>query len=255
MKIFATALQKGGVGKTSIALALACELAKKGTVILVDADPQGNSTGALLENVEHEFADYLFGSCKIEDVSTETKIKNLYILPTVPIRQGMQSTGINKLRTYKQTSAALNPFAMVTLTQELSKYFDYCIFDTSPAFDFLEENIFSSCDEVIGIIRPDQFSNDGLTIFFENLKDFRRRKITEKPNFSKIVLNGYDARYNFHHQLREILEKQSEYKTFVIPADPAFTRSQVSQCSIFEIKETKKETLSVLNDLAESLTK
>ena len=49
MKVIGLGLQKGGVGKTSISVALAAELAKTSKVLLIDADPQGNASGALLK--------------------------------------------------------------------------------------------------------------------------------------------------------------------------------------------------------------
>ena len=51
MKVIGLGLQKGGVGKTSVSVALAAELAKSSKVLLIDADPQGNASGALLKEI------------------------------------------------------------------------------------------------------------------------------------------------------------------------------------------------------------
>lgn len=250
MKTIATALQKGGVGKTTMAVSIAAELAKKGATIIVDADPQGNTTGSLLDSFEFEFADYLFKSCSLEDAIYKTAQENLFILPTFPVKEGLEE-GLNRLRSYKQTSAVRNLFAIDDMVEKLKDKFEYCVFDTSPAFDTFEENIFIACDEVIGVIRADQFSNDGLTIFGMNLKDFKEHRRSAKPNFDKVILNGYDARYSFHNDLLKVLEEQKAFQHFVVPTDPAFGRSQVLHKPIQLQKDAKKETLSVFEKIAE----
>lgn len=252
MKTIATALQKGGVGKTTLAVTLAAELSKKGSTILIDADPQGNSTGSLIDSFNFEFADYLFHSCTLEEAINPTQAENLFILPTFPIKQGLEE-GLNRLRVYKQNAAMRNIYAIDDMVKELSQRFDYCVFDTSPNFDIFEENIFLACDEVLGIIRADQFSNDGLTIFAMNLQDFKAHRRSEKPLFNKVILNAYDARFSFHKELLETLKKQDSFTHFVVPTDPAFGRSQVLHKPIQMLKDTKKDTLKVIQNIAEVL--
>ena len=61
MKTITFALQKGGVGKTSMSVSVAAQLAKFGKkVIIIDSDPQGNSTSWLIEDLENEFSDILY---------------------------------------------------------------------------------------------------------------------------------------------------------------------------------------------------
>lgn len=225
MYSFAIANNKGGVGKTTLSVSVAAELAKKGRVLLVDCDPQGNSTGSLVKSYNHELAEVLFNQCTLEEAIMETETENLFIVPTVALNNESQNA-LNQLRLYKTTLAANNPNAIRKLTKQIQNRFDYCIFDTCPAFDPFEENIFAACDEVIVVMLLDIFSTDGLTIFSANLADFKDRKELENPSFNKIILNAYNKGISFHRQIIEKMNAQEAFDCFIIPTDQAFKRAQ-----------------------------
>lgn len=224
MKTIATALQKGGVGKTTLAVSLAAELAKNYKVVIIDADPQGNATGSLVSSYSNEFADVLFNKCGIEDALLQTAIPNLWIIPTVALDSN--ATSLNQLRMYKTTMAPSNPLAIKKIVKSLSEKFDFCIIDTCPAFDPFEENIFSACDEVIAVMLLDIFSTDGLSIFSANLADFKERKESSKPEFKKIILNANNKSISFHKQIIDQMANQDAFDCFIVPTDQAFKRAQ-----------------------------
>ena len=67
MKTYTFAIQKGGTGKTSVSVSVAVELAKLGRTILIDADPQGNTTDWMnLPKLEYELSDVLSDKCTIK---------------------------------------------------------------------------------------------------------------------------------------------------------------------------------------------
>jgi len=250
MKVMGFGLQKGGVGKTSVAVAAAVELAKTSKVLLIDADPQGNASGALLKEIEYELADALLNNCSADKPVTKTEIKNLWIMPTKPLEtEGKEKS---KLRIYKKNVASEEPFVMEDLTKEFADQFDYIIFDTSPDFSTFEENVFYACDQIIPVMKCDTFSTDGLTIFMENIKDFRRRRRCEKAVISTVVLNEYNASFVLDTNIKNAILSQTGYKKIIVPQDQSFKKAQAYQKSIQEIG-AKENTLKAITELADSL--
>jgi len=255
LKTYTFAIQKGGTGKTSISVSIAVELAKFGRTILIDADPQGNATDWInIQELHYELSDVLSDKCSIKDCIQKTQIPNLFLIPTAGIDGG--------LRTYQETIAQKEQFKIAQLKDELAKVFDYCIIDTSPAFGALEESCFIASDEIINVLKLDRFSRDGLKTFKINLDSMKKRynncygvSIDGKPLLSKLILNENNSAIA---QCRELVEKYKQletngFKTFVIPIDQGFRKSQTTCVPIQDIAGAKKETLDSITEIAEAL--
>lgn len=247
MKKIAVAIQKGGVGKTTISLSLASQLAGQGKkVLLIDADPQGNSTGTLLESFEHDLAEVLYGDVTIDQVVAATSVENLFVIPT----NSIDRKGFRSLKTYRSSEASKEPFIFADLCEEVEKLgFDYCVFDTSPAFDDFEENIMTASDEVIVVIKADAYSQDGLQIFRNNLESFKKRKHVQNPKFETIVLNEINRTIKLTDIISEGLS-EGDFNVVSIPVDQNFKYATIERQTIQQ-KGGKPETLEALEKLAD----
>lgn len=246
MKTTTFALQKGGVGKTSISVSVAVSLAETSRVLFIDADPQGNATTWLdINEMSLELADVLMKKCSPKEAILQTKVDNLSIIPTASLG--------SDLRLYSKTQATQQPFIFRHIFRELRTEYDYIIIDTSPAFGALEESCLLASDEAITVLNIDEFSTDGLITFHQNIESLRERYDTEKPKMNKIVLNGRDLRLAQQNEYIEKLQTETNMNLYIIPVDQTFKRGQSVHYPIQSLSETKKETLSVINSLAQAI--
>lgn len=253
MKTITFALQKGGTGKTSVSVSVATELAKTHRVILIDADPQGNSSSWIgPQNLKYEFSDALTGKANLTDCLTETIVPNLFLLPTAGLG--------GSLRSYQESAEATKqPYLIADeIIPLLAKAFDYCIIDTSPALGAIERACFAASDEVVPVLQLNQFSVDGLSIFTNNLVEIKKNmRLGEKPILTKLILNGYDARISQQiDNLKRFKEISGDaLSLFLMPTDQAHGKAQKLGVPTQEQNLTgvKKETLLMLSNIAKAL--
>lgn len=247
MKTTCLHLQKGGVGKTTMSGSIAFELTKRGKTILVDVDPQGNSSSWLLKEApKYELADVLQGRTELKDAIVQAGA--ISIIP---------SFGLDgELKTYGENKLADEPFIFCDLVDELAKLgYEYVIFDLSPGMGRLEKAALVASDEVISPIIPDEFSLDGIEIFANELKKLNKA-FRKEVIHRKIIINGYDKRISIHKDVFNAAMEAKGFQKYVIVADPAFRKAQAAHVPVQELKGTdaaKPETLSELEKIAEGL--
>ena len=247
MKTITFALQKGGTGKTSISVSTAVQLAENGKkVLLIDADPQGNATTWLgIDTISVELADVLMKKNSAKDAIINTKVDNLFIIPTASLD--------SDLRLYSKTLATQQPFIIKHLCREIKEDFDFLIIDTSPAFGALEESCFLASDEAITVLNIDEFSSDGLITFMQNIDSLKDRYDTDKPKMNKIILNSRDLRLVQQADYLEKIKTATDSKLYIVPVDQAFRKAQSVHVPVQYLEGTKKETLSVIQELSSDI--
>ncbi|MBR4329212.1 MAG: ParA family protein, partial [Candidatus Riflebacteria bacterium] len=173
-----------------------------------------------------------------------------FMIPTAGVGGGLNA--------YQKTEANGKPEAMLDVTDELAKAFDFCIIDTSPHFGPLEESCFIASDEIVPVMMIDRFSFDGLEIFMSNLQDLKSRakRVSKAAEIKRLVLNSKDNRLATQDGKIDALTKTlpANMKLHVIPVDQAFKKAQDMHEPI-ETVEPKKETLTVIKEIAKELSK
>jgi chromosome partitioning protein len=248
LKTIAISLQKGGTGKTSLAVSLAAELAQEtGAAVIVDLDPQGSASAWIgPEALEAETADVLLKEKDAKQAIIKTGLPGLFIMPTAGLD--------GQLKLFSETKAQQQPFCIKNLLKAIAAQgYRYCILDLSPAFGALERAAVFAADEVITPVTGDFFAVDGLQIFAANLKQLREDMDTERPIYRKIIFNAIDNRIPQHKENLATVKKAETLDIFTIPVDPAFRKAQASGLTIQELKGTKPETIAELNRLAKSI--
>lgn len=256
MKTVSISLQKGGTGKTSLAVSLAAELAREsGAVILIDADPQGNSSAWIgPELLDYELADVLSAkrddqAVLLENAIIKTALSGLSILPTMGLGGGLKAF---------ENSARDNMGCFKPLIKHLAGMgFKYCVIDLSPAFGPIEKAALVASGECITPVMPDAFGLDGLTIFSNNMKDLRgicEDQGIPAPDYHRIVINAIDNRIAQHGEvLAKMKEASGDFSLYCLPVDPVFRKGQAAGLAIQELSGAKKETMTELYRLATDL--
>ena len=250
MKTIAIALQKGGTGKTVLSVSIASCLARNysGKVLLIDCDPQGNSTEWIHPDpLAAELAGVLLGKCSTQNAIASSSVPGLSILPTAGIG--------GELKTWDEGAGLRKPFAFRELIKDIAALgYVFCIMDLSPSFGAVERAAIISADEVITPIIPDPFGISGLEIFANNLTNLRKDLDTQKPDYKRIVLNALDGRIKQHTEILESIKKDAAgFRLYTLPVDQVFRKAETEHKSLFDTVSAKKETIAELEKLCKEL--
>ena len=247
MKSIAFHLQKGGVGKTTLSVSIACALSTNHKTVLIDADPQGNSSAWLADGlkVEYELADVLYGRIKVQDAIVNAG--SLSLLPTFGVDGELKLFGENQL--------SREPFVFADLVDELSgDGYEVAIFDLSPGMSQLERSVLLAVNEIVVPMMPDVFSLDGLETFASEVqkieKGFRR-----PVKYSRVVVNGLNRSIGQHLEIHEAATKTT-FETFTVGQDPVFRKAQALHIPAQLVDgrdRMKQETLEEIDRLASAL--
>ncbi|OWR32088.1 sporulation initiation inhibitor Soj [Saccharibacillus sp. O23] len=212
-KIIAIANQKGGVGKTTTSVNLSAGLAKLGKrVLLIDIDPQGNTTSGVGINkadVEQCIYDVLINEVHPKEVIVPTHIEGLDVIPA----------------TIQLAGAEIELVPVVSREMRLKKNihlvkndYDYILIDCPPSLGILTINSLTAADSVIIPIQCEYYALEGLSQLLNTVRLVQKHLNTELQ-IEGVLLTMLDARTNLGIQVIEEVKKYFQDKVYstIIP--------------------------------------
>ena len=210
-KVISFANQKGGVGKTTSAINIAASLGVLGhKVLIIDLDPQGNTTsglGVAKKQLKVTTKDVLTGEATAKDALIETEFNNLWLIPT------NISLASAEYELYDLCENDELPYRMKKVLEPIRDDFDYIIVDCPPSLGMLTINSFTASDGIIVPMQCEFYVLEGLSQLMVTIKGIKQR-YNPDLTVTGILITMYNGRLLLSMQVISELRKHYEDKLF-----------------------------------------
>ena len=207
-KVIAIANQKGGVGKTTTAINLAASLAvleKK--VLIIDADPQANTTSGLNFSPDNDqkrtLYEVMIGTIDIRDALIQTELHDLQMIPS---HINLVGAEIEMIETPDRESILKHRLAPIR------DDYDFIIIDCSPSLGLITINSLAAADSVMIPVQPEFFALEGLGKLLQTIRLVQNQVNTELT-IEGFVVTMFDGRTKVHAQV--VNELREHFKDMV----------------------------------------
>lgn len=211
-RIIAIANQKGGVGKTTTSINLSSCIAAKGKkVLVIDMDPQGNTTsgyGIEKNELENTIYELIMGDCTVEDCILKNVMPNVSVLPS---NVNLAAAEIELIGVKDKDFILKNEIDWVR------DNYDFIIIDCPPSLNLLTVNAMTTADSVLVPIQCEYYALEGLSQLIHTVNLVKER-LNPDLDMDGVVFTMYDSRTNLSNQVVDNVKsnlKQKVYNTLI----------------------------------------
>lgn len=249
-KIISVVNQKGGVGKTTTAVNLAAGVGLAGKkVLIVDADPQGNTTSGYGVSKKDNTAtcyELLVGTTRVEPTIITTEFKNVDIIPASMDLAAAEIDLIDTERRESQLKLALSP---------VREKYDYIFIDCPPSLGLITINALVASDTVLVPIQCEYFALEGLSQLMASVRQVKRL-YNPTLEIEGIVLTMFDGRLNLTQQVVGEIKKHFANKLYKTAIPRAVRLSEApSYGTPIQYYDKRSKGSIAYNDLAKEFIK
>ena len=212
-RIIAIINQKGGVGKSTTAVNLAAALGEQGRkTLIVDFDPQGNSTsgfGIEKEDLDHCIYDALLNDVPAESLVLDTNCKKVFVIPAT-----IQLAGAE----IELVSAIARETRLKDLLEPIQDEFDFIFIDCPPSLGLLTINALTAADSVLIPIQCEFYALEGVSQLVSTI-ELVKKSLNPNLEIQGVILSMFDGRTNLSLQVVQEVKKYFGGKVYatVIP--------------------------------------
>ena len=211
-RIIAVANQKGGVGKTTTTINLSACLAEQGQkVLVIDVDPQGNTTSGLgidKNNTENTVYELMLGEASIDDCIYKSVMDDLDVIPSNVNLAGAEIDLID---------IDDREYILKKIVNSLKEKYDFILLDCPPSLSMLTVNAMTAANTVLVPIHCEYYALEGLSQLIRTI-NLVKQKLNPELEIEGVVFTMYDARTNLSLQVVENVKanlRQTVYKTII----------------------------------------